>query len=112
MSGGTGLKSTACSKAPLGGGKEKKVTPIGPTTGAISLKMKAPEASGQSKHSFVAPLGKSVSRASSSLPTARPSPSYIVVGERKPDGGYGKALMRWEKSWWNPRVHLLGSKGW
>jgi hypothetical protein len=32
--------------------------------------------------------------ASSSIPSARPSPSYTIVGIHKPDGGYGKALMR------------------
>ena len=40
------------------------------------------------------PSGKSVSRASSSLPTARPSPSYTIVGVRKPNRGYGKVLLR------------------
>jgi hypothetical protein len=33
MSGGTSLKSTACSKAPLGGAKEKNVALTRPTTG-------------------------------------------------------------------------------
>jgi hypothetical protein len=31
--------------------------------------------------------------ASSSIPSTRPSPSYTIVGVRKSNGGYGKALM-------------------
>ena len=57
------------------------------------LKWKAPDVSGTSKHPIVTPSGITVSRASLSFHTARPSPSYTVVGVRKPDGGYGKALM-------------------
>ena len=94
MSGSSSLKTTACSKAPQGGAKEKKVEQTSPTTSAISLKRKAPEASGPSKLSLVTPLGKLVSRASSSLHTARPSLSYTIVSVRKPDRGYRKALMR------------------
>ena len=39
------------------------------------------------------PSNNSISHASSSLPYATPSPSYTMVGVRKPEGGYGKALM-------------------
>jgi hypothetical protein len=93
MSGGTSLRSTACSKAPLGGAKEKKAPSTMPTTGAIGLKRKAPEVSGPKKQSFVTLSGNSVSRASSLMHTDRSSPSYTIVGMRKPDGRYGKALM-------------------
>ena len=57
------------------------------------LKWKAPDVSEPSKRSVVTPLGNTVSHASSSFQTGRPSLSYIVVGVRKPEGGYGKALM-------------------
>ena len=57
------------------------------------LKWKAPDVSGTSKHPIVTPSGITVSRASLSFHTARPSLSYTMVGERKPEGGYGKALM-------------------
>ena len=40
MSGGTSLKTTTRSKAPLGGAKEKKVPLTRPTTSIISLKRK------------------------------------------------------------------------
>jgi hypothetical protein len=93
MSGGTSLKSTARSKAPLGGDNEKKAPSTRPTTNAIRLKRMVPEASELRKQSFVTPLGNSVSRASSSMHTARPSPSYTIVDVRKPNGGYRKALM-------------------
>ena len=82
------------SKAPLGGAKEKKAPSTRPTTSAIGLKRKAAEASEPKKRSFVTPSGNLVSRASSSMHTARPSLFYTIVGMRKPDGGYGKALMR------------------
>jgi hypothetical protein len=94
MSGGSRLKSTMCSNAPKGGAKEKKTAPTRPTTGAIGLKRKALISSESSKRTNVTPSGNSVTRASSSLPSARPSPSYTVVGMRKPDGRYGKTLMR------------------
>jgi len=94
ISGGSSLKSTACSNVPKGGTKEKKKVPARPMTGAIGLKRKAADSSESSKRINVTPSGHSVSRASSSIPSARPSPSYTVVGIHKPDGGYGKALMR------------------
>jgi hypothetical protein len=93
MSGGLSLKTTARSKAPQGGAKEKMV-PTQPTTGTLGLKQKALDVSGPRKHSVVMPTGNMVSHASSSFQTARPSLSYTVVGVRKPEGGYGKALMR------------------
>ena len=40
MSGGTSLKTTARSKAPLGGAKEKQAPLTRPTTGTISLNRK------------------------------------------------------------------------
>ena len=55
---GTSLKSTACSKAPLGGTKEKKAVPTRPTTGAIGLKRKAPKVSGPSKRSLINAFGQ------------------------------------------------------
>jgi hypothetical protein len=90
MSSGSCLETMARSKVPLGGTKEKKVALTRPTTSTIGLKWKAPEDSRPSKHFFVMPLGNSVSRASSSMHTARPSPSYIVVGVRKSEGGLWK----------------------
>jgi hypothetical protein len=81
----------ACSNALKGGTKEKKKAPARPTTGAIGLKQKTPNSSEPSKRSLVMPSG---THASSFIPSARPSPSYTVVGIRKPDGKYGKALMR------------------
>jgi hypothetical protein len=84
------LKSMARSNAPKGGAEEKKKVPACPTTGTFGLKWKTPDSSKPSKHSLVMPSGTC---ASSSIPSARPSPSYTVVGIRKPDGGYGKALM-------------------
>jgi hypothetical protein len=93
MSGGSSLKTTAHSKAPQGGAKEKKTTPTCPTTGALGLKQKAPDVSGTSKHPVVTPLGNTVSRASSSFQTARSSLSYTMVGVRKLEGGYRKTLM-------------------
>ena len=80
MSGGLSLKTMACSKVPLDGAKDKKAVPTHLTTGAISLKRKAPNISGLSKRSVVTPSSNSVSCASSYLPTTRPSPSYIEVG--------------------------------
>ena len=68
--------------------------PTRPTTGAIGLKRKAPEVSEPTKRSVVTPLGNMVSRASLSFQTARPSLSYTMVGVHKPEGGFGKALMR------------------
>ena len=68
--------------------------PTRPTTGAIGLKRKAPDVSGPSNRSVVTPSGNTVSSAISSFHTARPSLSYTVVGVRKPEGGYGKALVR------------------
>jgi hypothetical protein len=68
--------------------------PAHPTIGVIGLKQKALVSSKSSKCTNVTPSGNSVSCASSSIPSTRPSPSYTVVGVRKPDGGYGKALMR------------------
>ena len=91
---GTSLRTTTCSKAPFGGTKEKKAVPTRPTIGALGLKRKAPEDSGPSKRSFVTPSVNSISHASSSLHTARPSLSYTVVGVRKPDGGFGRELMQ------------------
>jgi hypothetical protein len=41
MSGGSSLKTTACSKVPQGGAKEK-TAPTWPTTSALGLKRKAP----------------------------------------------------------------------
>jgi hypothetical protein len=87
MSGGSSLNTMEHSK-------EKKMTPTLPTTGAIGLKRKAPNISGPCKRSVVTPSGNTVSRASSSFHTARPSLSYTMVGVRKPKGGYGKVLMR------------------
>ena len=92
-SSGTSLRTMAHSKASLGDAMEKKAAPTRPTTGAISLKRKATKVSEPSKHSFVMPSGNTVSRVSSSMHTARPSLSYTVVGMRRPNGGYGKALM-------------------
>jgi len=77
MRGGSSPKTMARSKAPQGGAKRK-----------------APDISGPSKRSVVTPSGNTVSHASSSFHTIRPSLSYTVVGVRKPDGGYGKVLMR------------------
>ena len=94
MSGGSSLKTTAHSKAPQGSAKEKKMVPTQPTTGPIGLKRKASNVSGPSKRPVVTPSGNTVSRASSSFQTARPSLSYTVVGVRKLKGGFGKALMR------------------
>jgi hypothetical protein len=94
MSGGSSIKSMARSNMPKGGAKEKKKAPACPTTSAIGLKRKAPVSSESSKHTNVTPSSNSVSQASSSIPSTRPSPSYTMVGVRKPDGGYGKALMR------------------
>ena len=94
MSSGSSLKTTACSKVPQGDTKEKKTVPTQPTTGPIGLKRKASNVSGPSKRPVVTPSGNTVSRASSSFQTARPSLSYTVVGMRKPERGYGKTLMR------------------
>lgn len=63
-----------------------------------------PKVKAQIKCSFVTPSGNTVSCASSSMHTARPSPLYTVVGMRKPDGGYRKALMRKPAK---ERVHLV-----
>jgi hypothetical protein len=93
MSGGSSIKSTTRSNVPKGGAKEKKAL-VQPSTGAIGLKRKAPISSKTSKRTNVMPPGKSVSHASLSIPSARPSPSYTVVVMRKHDGGNGKALMR------------------
>jgi hypothetical protein len=93
MSGGSSLKSMACSKAPQGGAKEKKMAPTRPTTGALVLKRKASDISGTSKCPIVTPSGNTVSCASSSFYTARPSLSYTIVGMQKPKGWYGKALI-------------------
>jgi hypothetical protein len=79
------------SNAPKGGAKEKKKAPALPTTGAIGIKWKTLDSSEPSKRSLIMPSG---TRASSFIPSARSNPSYTVVGIRKPDGGYGKALMR------------------
>jgi hypothetical protein len=91
LSGGSSLKSMTRSNAPKGGAKEKKTASTRPTTGAIALKRKATDSSKPSKRSLVTPSG---THASSSVPSARPSLSYTVVGVCKPGGGYGKALMR------------------
>jgi hypothetical protein len=90
MSDGSSLKSMACSNVPKGGAKEKRKAFTHPTTYAIGLKWKATDSSKPSKHSLVTPLG---THASSSLPSARPSPSYTIIGMCKPDGRYWKALM-------------------
>jgi hypothetical protein len=122
MSGGSSLKSTAHSKVPQGGAKEKKTVPTRPTTGAIGLKRKASNISNPSKRSSVMPSGNMVSCTSLSIPSAMPSPSYTIVGVRKPDGRYGKALMHKlakklvskptpSKKGWNPQMHPLGSRG-
>ena len=79
MSGGSSLKTTTHSKAPLSSTKEKKVAPTRQTTGAIGLKRKAPDVSGPSNRSVVTPSGNTVSSAISSFHTARPSLSYTVV---------------------------------
>jgi hypothetical protein len=42
MSGGSSLKSMACSNVPKDGAKEKKKVPARPTTSAIGLKRKTP----------------------------------------------------------------------
>jgi len=94
MNGGSSLKTMARSKVPQGGAKEKKIAPTHPTTSTIKLKHKTFDVSGPSKHPVVMPSGNTDSRASSYFHITRPSPSYNVVGMRKPDGGYGKALMR------------------
>ena len=86
MSGSSSLKTTARSKVPQGGTKEKKAAPTQPTTGGIRLKRMAPDVSETSKHSVTTPSVNTVSRASSSFLTARPSLSYTVVGVRKPEG--------------------------
>jgi hypothetical protein len=62
MSGGSSLKTTACSKAPQGGAKEKKMAPTRPTTDTIGLKRKAPYVSRTSKRSIVTPSGNTTSR--------------------------------------------------
>ena len=62
MGGCSSLKNMTCSKAPFGCTKEKKVAPTRPTTGALSLKQKAPKDSGPSKRCVVTPSGNSVSR--------------------------------------------------
>jgi len=87
MSGGTSLKYTACTKAPQGGAKSKQAPPTKPLMGITGLKRKAPKVGEKKTH--VTPSGSSVSR-----PNTRPSPSYTIVGVKKPDGGYSKALMR------------------
>lgn len=87
MSGSTSLKSTTRTKAPQGGTKSKQAPPMRPLTGITGLKRKAPKVGEKKTH--VTPLGSSVS-----CPSTRPSPSYTIVGVKKPDGGYGKALMR------------------
>ena len=93
MSGGSSLKTMAHTKAPQGGTK-KKTAPTRPTTSVISLKRKAPDIRGPSKRSLVTPSGNSISRASSSLSSTRPSPSYTMVGMCKPNRGYRKELMQ------------------
>ena len=93
-SSGTRLRTTTRSKVPYGGAKEKKAAPTRPNTSAIDLKRKAPDDSGPSKRSFIMPSGNTVSRPSVSVHTARPSLSYTMVGMHKPDGRYGKALIR------------------
>jgi hypothetical protein len=93
MSGDSSLKTTAHSKAPQGGAKEKKTAPTQPTTGTLGLKQKAPGVSRPSKRFVVTPSGNMVSSVTSSFQTTRPSLSYTVVGVRKPEGGYGKVLM-------------------
>ena len=90
MSDGSSLKTMACSKAPLGGAKEKKPAPTRPTTGTISHKWKASKVSGPSKLSFVMPLGNSVSRASSSIYTARPSLHTPWLACTNPMEGMGR----------------------
>ena len=94
ISGGSSIKSKARSKVHQGGVKEKKTAPTRPTTSAIDLKRKANISSESSERSHVIPSGSPVSRATSSIPSARPSPSYTVVRVRKPSGGYKKVLMR------------------
>jgi hypothetical protein len=109
-SSGTSLKSTSCSKVPLGGTKEKKAAPTRPTTGAIGLKRKASEVSGPSKHALVTPSGNLVSRTCSSLPFARSCLSYTMIGVCKPDGGYEKVLSP-VRNWQNLQVRPLESRG-
>lgn len=92
-SGGASLKSMARTRPPLGGAKVKKAPLKRTTTSAIGLKRKAPEDDGPRKRVPIALLGNVASHSSSSLPSAHPSPSYTVIGVRKPDGGYGKGLM-------------------
>lgn len=71
-----------------------KKAPLKRTTiSAIGLKRKAPEDSGPKKRTIVTPSGNLASRSRSSIPSTRPSPSYTIVGMRKPGEGYGKALM-------------------
>ena len=67
ISGGSSLKTTACSKAPQGDAKEKKTMPTRPTTGTLGLKWKASDVSGPSKRLVVMPSDNTVSRASSSF---------------------------------------------
>lgn len=87
------MKSTARTKAPQGGAKVKKAPSKRMSTDAIDLKRKAPEDNGLKKSTFLTPSGNLASRSSSFVPSACPIPSYTVVGMRKPDGGYEKALM-------------------
>jgi hypothetical protein len=90
MSGGSSLKTTVHSKVPQGGTKEKNMVPTRPTTSAIGLKRKSPDLSGPSKRSLVTPSGNTVSHASSSYHTARPSLCYTMVGVCKPKEGMAR----------------------
>lgn len=88
--------------APRGGAKIKHALPSKRTsTGALSLKTKAPEEGRPSRHqgevyrrSLVTPSGNIVyhSYSSTLAPPSSPSPCFTIVGIRKPEGGYGKAL--------------------
>lgn len=98
------MKSTACTKAPIGDAKLKRASPKRTSTGAIGLKKLRTEEGGPSYHpgkkksSLVTPLGNVVYHSyttTSSKPPSDPlpSPHFTIKGVRKPEGGYGKVLI-------------------
>ena len=101
---GSSLKSTTRTMAPRGGAKIKRAPPSKRTpTGVFGLKRKTPKESGPSlqkgekyKGSLVTPSDNVVLHSYSSppIPSACPLPNsrFTVVGVRKPEGGYEKAL--------------------
>lgn len=83
---GDSLKSTACSRPPLSGGKIKKATTRRPTTGALGVKNTN---SNIGKRPMAARSGST-----SCYHTTSDVPSHILVGVDRSNGGRGKGFIR------------------